>query len=87
MMLADALAVLLGLWLGMRLPEKVVKYRAAAAIAAFAAFGALLIAQEWPADHEPSAITNMNSHLDWARLPPIEPETGCASSSRGRLPS
>lgn len=40
MVLADALAILAGLWLGRQLPEKVVKYGAAAA---FAVFGVLLI--------------------------------------------
>ncbi len=45
MVLVDALEILLGLWLGKQLPEKVVRYRAAAA---FAVFGALLIAQDWP---------------------------------------
>jgi putative Ca2+/H+ antiporter (TMEM165/GDT1 family) len=42
MVAADALAILLGLWLGRQLPEKVVKYGAAAA---FVIFGVLLIAQ------------------------------------------
>jgi putative Ca2+/H+ antiporter (TMEM165/GDT1 family) len=42
MVLADAMAILLGLWLGKQLPEKVVKYGAAAA---FAVFGVLLVAQ------------------------------------------
>ena len=42
MVLADALAIMLGLWLCKQLPEKVVKYGAAAA---FAVFGVLLIAQ------------------------------------------
>jgi Ca2+/H+ antiporter, TMEM165/GDT1 family len=42
MVLADALAIALGLWLGKNLPEKVVKYGAAAA---FALFGVVLIWQ------------------------------------------
>ena len=42
MVLADALAIMLGLWLGKQLPEKVVKYGAAAA---FAVVGVLLVAQ------------------------------------------
>jgi len=42
MVLADALAIGVGLWLGRQLPEKVVKYGAAAA---FAVFGLLLIGQ------------------------------------------
>jgi putative Ca2+/H+ antiporter (TMEM165/GDT1 family) len=42
MVVADALAIGVGLWLGRRLPEKVVKYGAAAA---FAVFGVLLIVQ------------------------------------------
>src|ERR687890_459431 len=42
MVLADALAIAVGLWLGGNLPEKAVKYGAAAA---FAVFGALLIWQ------------------------------------------
>jgi putative Ca2+/H+ antiporter (TMEM165/GDT1 family) len=42
MVLADGLAIMLGLWLGKQLPEKVVKYGAAAA---FAVFGVLLVAQ------------------------------------------
>jgi putative Ca2+/H+ antiporter (TMEM165/GDT1 family) len=42
MVLADALAIGLGLWLGKNLPEKAVKYGAAAA---FTLFGALLIWQ------------------------------------------
>ena len=42
MVLADALAIAVGLWLGRNLPEKVVRYGAAAA---FAVFGALLIWQ------------------------------------------
>jgi putative Ca2+/H+ antiporter (TMEM165/GDT1 family) len=42
MVLADALAIAVGLWLGRQLPEKVVKYGAAAA---FAVFGVLLIVQ------------------------------------------
>jgi Ca2+/H+ antiporter, TMEM165/GDT1 family len=42
MVAADALAILLGLWLGRQLPEKVVKY---GAVAALAIFGVLLIAQ------------------------------------------
>ena len=40
MVLADALAILAGLWLGRQLPEKVVRYGAAAA---FAVFGVLLV--------------------------------------------
>lgn len=44
MVLADALAIMLGLWLGKQLPEKVVKYGAAAA---FAVFGVMLIARGW----------------------------------------
>ena len=42
MVLADALAIGAGLWLGRQLPEKIVKYGAAAA---FLAFGALLVLQ------------------------------------------
>jgi putative Ca2+/H+ antiporter (TMEM165/GDT1 family) len=42
MVLADALAIAVGLWLGRNLPEKAVKYGAAAA---FAVFGVLLIWQ------------------------------------------
>jgi len=42
MVLADALAIGVGLWLGRNLPEKVVRYGAAAA---FAVFGVLLIWQ------------------------------------------
>jgi Ca2+/H+ antiporter, TMEM165/GDT1 family len=42
MVLADALAIAAGLWLGRNLPEKAVKYGAAAA---FAVFGLLLIWQ------------------------------------------
>ncbi|WP_370619031.1 TMEM165/GDT1 family protein [Mumia sp. Pv 4-285] len=41
MVAADALAILLGAWLGRQLPEKVIRYGAAAL---FAAFGLLLIA-------------------------------------------
>jgi putative Ca2+/H+ antiporter (TMEM165/GDT1 family) len=40
MVIADALAIGVGLWLGRQLREKVVKYGAAAA---FAVFGVLLI--------------------------------------------
>jgi len=40
MVIADALAIGAGLWLGRQLPEKIVKYGASAA---FAAFGVLLI--------------------------------------------
>lgn len=42
MVAADALAIAVGLWLGRQLPEKVVRYGAAAA---FALFGVLLIVQ------------------------------------------
>lgn len=42
MVLADALAIGVGLWLGRQLPEKIVKYGAAAA---FTIFGLLLIGQ------------------------------------------
>jgi putative Ca2+/H+ antiporter (TMEM165/GDT1 family) len=42
MVLADALAIMVGLWLGKQLPERVVRY---GATAAFAVFGVLLIVQ------------------------------------------
>ncbi len=42
MVLADALAIAAGLWLGRNLPEKAVRYGAAAA---FTVFGVLLVAQ------------------------------------------